>query len=209
MAFTLWSLNCDPSFRHPVYGIFPPYLYVSPLLPWKKPDATDEVWGWPEHDDKKLFEKLCLDGAQAGLSWYTILVRTEGYRKAFDNWNVKKIVKYDQKKIDALLQDTGIIRNKLKVHSVITNAEAYIEVQKEFGSFNEFLWRHVEHKPLVNHFKTMAEVPASTALSDAVSKELKKYGFKFVGSTIVYAFMQAVGMVDDHLKSCWRRADYP
>ncbi len=169
----------------------------------------DEVWGWPEHDDKKLFEKLCLDGAQAGLSWYTILVRTEGYRKAFDNWNVKKIVKYDQKKIDALLQDTGIIRNKLKVHSVITNAEAYIEVQKEFGSFNEFLWRHVEHKPLVNHFKTMAEVPASTALSDAVSKELKKYGFKFVGSTIVYAFMQAVGMVDDHLKSCWRRADYP
>jgi len=98
-----------------------------------------------------------MDGAQAGLSWYTILVRTEGYRKAFDNWNVKKIVKYDQKKIDALLQDTGIIRNKLKVHSVITNAEAYIEVQKEFGSFNEFLWRHVEHKPLVNHFKTMAE----------------------------------------------------
>lgn len=167
----------------------------------------DEVWGFPEHDDKKLFEKLCLDGAQAGLSWYTILIRTEGYRKAFDNWDVEKIVRYDQRKIDSLLQDPGIIRNKLKVNSVVSNAKAYIEVEEKYGSFNGFLWKHVDHEPIVNDFKTMADIPASTAISDAVSKDLKKHGFKFVGSTIVYAFMQAVGMVDDHIESCWRRTE--
>jgi DNA-3-methyladenine glycosylase I len=165
----------------------------------------DEVWGWPEHDDQRLFEKLCLDGAQAGLSWYTILIRTEGYRKAFDNWDAEKIVRYDQKKIDSLLQDKGIIRNKLKIHSVITNAHAFLEVQKEHGSFNDFLWKHVDHQPLVNEFKSMTDIPASTLLSDEVSKDLKNHGFKFVGSTIVYAFMQAVGIVDDHIDSCWRR----
>lgn len=165
----------------------------------------DEVWGWPEHDDRKLLEKLCLDGAQAGLSWYTILVRTESYRKAFDGWDAEKIVRYDQRKIDSLLQDTGIIRNKLKVHSVITNAKAYLEVMDRYGSFNDFLWKHVDHQPIINHYRSMSELPASTPLSDIVSKDLKQHGFKFVGSTIVYAFMQAVGMVDDHLEKCWRR----
>jgi len=165
----------------------------------------DEVWGRPEHDDRRLFEKLCLDGAQAGLSWYTILIRTEGYRKAFDDWDAEKIMKYDQNKIDSLLKDPGIIRNKLKVQSAVTNARAFLDVKDKYGSFNDFLWKHVEHVLIVNHFKGISDLPASTPLSDSVSKDLKKHGFKFVGTTIVYAFMQAVGMVDDHIVSCWRR----
>ena len=167
-------------------------------------DYHDKVWGVPEHDDRKLFEKICLDGAQAGLSWYTVLIRTEGYRNAFDGWDVERIARYDQRRINALLQDPGIIRNRQKVESVVKNARAYLKIQ-ESGSFNDFLWKHVDHAPVRNHWTATGQVPASTPLSDAVSRDLKKAGFSFVGTTIVYAFMQAIGMVDDHLVTCWRR----
>ena len=169
-------------------------------------DYHDKVWGHAEHDDKALFAKLVLDGAQAGLSWYTILIRTEGYRKAFDNWNAEKIARYGQKDIDRLLNDPGIIRNRAKVNSAITNAQAYLKIMESGkGSFDQFLWKHVDHNPIVNRWKDMKQVPASSPESDAMSKDLKKHGFSFVGTTIVYAFMQAVGMVDDHLVTCWRR----
>jgi DNA-3-methyladenine glycosylase I len=178
--------------------------------PWCLKDQTyidyhDKVWGFPEHDDLKLFEKICLDGAQAGLSWHTILIRTEGYRKAFDGWDAEKIARYGEKEIERLMNDSGIIRNRQKIQSAIKNAQAYLQI-REHGTFNDFLWKHVDHKPVINHWKEMKQVPASTPLSDAVSKDLKKVGFSFVGTTIVYAFMQAVGMVDDHLVTCWRRS---
>jgi DNA-3-methyladenine glycosylase I len=179
--------------------------------PWCSKDAIymryhDEVWGVPEHDDRALFAKLVLDGAQAGLSWYTILIRTESYAKAFDNWDAEKIARYGPKDVERLLNDPGIIRNRAKVASAITNAQAYLRIMEGGkGSFDAFLWKHVDHKPLVNHWAEMKQVPASTSVSDALSKDLKKAGFSFVGSTIVYAFMQAVGMVDDHLVTCWRR----
>ena len=166
----------------------------------------DNVWGYPEHGDKALFAKLVLDGAQAGLSWYTILIRTESYRKAFDNWNAEKIARYGKKDVERLLNDPGIIRNRAKVESAIKNAQAYLRIMEGGkGSFDHFLWKHVDHKPLVNKWKGGQQVPASTPISDAMSKDLKKHGFSFVGTTIVYAFMQAVGMVDDHLATCWRR----
>ena len=166
----------------------------------------DTVWGVPEHDDKALFAKLVLDGAQAGLSWYTILIRTESYRKAFDNWDAEKIACYGPKDVERLLNDPGIIRNKAKVASAITNAQAYLRIMEAGkGSFDHFLWKHVHHRPIVNQWIGMGQMPTSTAVSDALSKDLKKVGFSFVGTTIVYAFMQAVGMVDDHLESCWRR----
>ncbi|MCB0771367.1 MAG: DNA-3-methyladenine glycosylase I [Flavobacteriales bacterium] len=166
----------------------------------------DTVWGVPEHDDKALFAKLVLDGAQAGLSWYTILVRTESYRKAFDDWDAKKIAVYGPKDVERLLNDPGIIRNKAKVASAIRNAQAYLRIMEGGkGSFDHFLWKHVDHKPIVNRWTDMRQVPASSSVSDGLSKDLKKAGFSFVGSTIVYAFMQAVGMVDDHLVDCWRR----
>lgn len=166
----------------------------------------DTVWGVPEHDDRKLFAKLILDGAQAGLSWYTILIRSESYAKAFDDWDAQKIARYEQKDVLRLLNDPGIIRNKAKVASAIMNAQAYLRIMEYGeGSFDHFLWKHVEHEPIMNRWDRMGQVPASTPISDALSKDLKKAGFSFVGSTIVYAFMQAVGMVDDHLTSCWRR----
>lgn len=166
----------------------------------------DTVWGVPEHDDRRLFAKLVLDGAQAGLSWYTILIRTESYAKAFHNWDAERIARYGPKDIERLLNDPGIIRNRAKVESAIKNAQAYLRIMEVgAGSFNDLLWKHVDHTPLVNHWKDMRQLPARTAVSDALSKELKKAGFTFVGSTIVYAFMQAVGMVDDHLVTCWRR----
>ena len=166
----------------------------------------DEVWGVPEHDDRKLFAKLVLDGAQAGLSWRTILHRTEGYRKAFDNWNVEKIARYGPKDVERLLNDPGIIRNRAKVASAIKNAQAWLAVMEGGkGSFDDFLWKHVDHKTIVNHWTDLKQLPVSTPVSDALSKDLKKAGFSFVGTTIVYAFMQAVGMVDDHLVTCWRR----
>ena len=169
-------------------------------------DYHDSIWGHPEHDDQALFAKLVLDGAQAGLSWYTILIRTESYRKAFDNWDAEKIARYGPKDVERLMNDPGIIRNGAKVHSAIKNAQAYLRIMENGkGAFNDFLWKHVDHEPVVNQWTDMAQVPASTTISDALSKDLKRAGFSFVGTTIVYAFMQAVGMVDDHLLSCWRR----
>lgn len=166
----------------------------------------DEVWGVPEHDDRALFAKLILDGAQAGLSWYTILVRSERYAKAYHQWDAKKIARYGEKDIERLMNDPGIIRNRAKVLASIGNAQAYLRIMEDGpGSFDRFLWKHVGGRPLVNRWKDRAQVPTSTPESDALSKELKQHGFKFVGTTIVYAFMQAVGMVDDHMPDCWRR----
>jgi len=167
----------------------------------------DEEWGVPVHDDKVHFEFLILEGAQAGLSWSTILKRRGGYREAFADFDVEKVARYDQKKIDQLLQDPGIIRNKLKVHSTITNAQAFIKVQEEFGSFDKYIWGFVDGQPIVNHWKKMSEVPATTKESDLLSKDLKKRGFRFVGSTIIYAHMQAVGLVNDHTVDCFRYAE--
>lgn len=163
----------------------------------------DEEWGVPVHDDRHLFEMLILEGAQAGLSWITVLKKRENYRKAFDNFDAGKIAKYDDKKIEALLQNEGIIRNRLKIQSAITNAKAFLQVQKEFGSFDKYIWQFTGHKTLVNKRTSMKEIPARTPESDAMSKDLLKRGFKFVGSTICYAFMQATGMVNDHLTDCF------
>jgi DNA-3-methyladenine glycosylase I len=165
----------------------------------------DEEWGVPLHDDKKLFEMLNLEGAQAGLSWYTVLSKRENYRKAFDGWDPVKISRYREARLSKLLADPGIIRNRLKVAAVVANAKAFLAVQQEFGSFDAYIWQFIGHKPLVNHWDTLSQVPPRTSVSDDMSKDLKKRGFKFVGSTICYAFMQATGMVDDHLSACWRR----
>ncbi len=170
-------------------------------------DYHDSVWGVPVHDDTLLFEFLNLEGAQAGLSWYTVLKKKENYKKAFANWDAKKIARFSDKKIAKLLQDPGIIRNRLKVNAVVTNAKAFLKIQKEFGSFDKYIWQFVDYKTIVNHWKSMEEVPAKTPESDRMSKQLKKDGFKFVGSTICYAYMQAVGLVDDHVASCWRRQE--
>ncbi len=164
----------------------------------------DEEWGVPVKDDKTLFEFLILETFQAGLSWITILRKRENFREAFDNFDYKKIAKYDQSKIDSLLQNEGIIRNKLKVHAAVTNAQLFMEIQKEFGSFSNYIWEFVNHKPIKNTWKTHTDAPATTAMSDALSKDLKKRGFKFVGSTVVYAHMQATGMVNDHIENCFR-----
>ncbi len=164
----------------------------------------DLEWGVPVHDDRKLFEMLILEGAQAGLSWITILRKRDNYRKAFDNFNVNKIAKYDKKKINQLLNNEGIIRNRLKIAATIINAQLFLEVQKEFGSFDTYIWQFVGGKPIVNTRKSIKEIPPTTPESDTISKDLKKRGFKFVGSTICYAFMQAVGMVNDHTADCFR-----
>lgn len=162
----------------------------------------DQEWGIPVYDDRLLFEYLNLEGAQAGLSWYTILKKRNNYRKAFDNFEPEKIVRYDERKIEELLNDVGIVRNKLKIKAVITNAIAFQRIREEYGSFSQYIWSFVGGKPILNHFKNLDEVPASTELSDRLSKDLKKRGFKFVGSTICYSFMQAVGMVNDHIVTC-------
>lgn len=164
----------------------------------------DDEWGVPVHDDKIHFEFLILEGAQAGLSWSTILKRRDGYRKAFADFEVEEVARFDQKKIDQLLLDPGIIRNKLKVNATVKNAQSFISVQEEIGSFNDYIWSFVGSKPIVNHWKNMGEVPATTKESDQLSKDLKKRGFKFVGSTIMYAHMQAVGLVNDHTVDCFR-----
>ncbi|WP_159947123.1 DNA-3-methyladenine glycosylase I [Polaribacter septentrionalilitoris] len=164
----------------------------------------DNEWGEPVFDDKTLFEFLLLETFQAGLSWITILNKRENFRKAFDNFDYQKISKYPENKYKALLQDSGIIRNKLKIRSAILNAQLFIEVQKEFGSFSKFIWSYVDEKPIVNQFHKREDVPATTPLSDRISKDLKKRGFKFVGSTVVYAFMQAIGMVNDHTTDCFK-----
>jgi len=164
----------------------------------------DEEWGVPVHDDRTLFEFLILEGAQAGLSWNTILNKRDHYRQAFDGFDAERIARYDRRKIERLLRDPGIVRNKLKIASAVGNAKAFLGVQKEFGSFDRYIWQFVEGQPRVNSPKSMKQLPALTAESDAMSKDLKKRGFKFVGSTICYAFMQAVGMVNDHVVDCFR-----
>ncbi len=165
----------------------------------------DEEWGVPVHDDRRLFEMLILEGAQAGLSWITILKRREGYRRAFHGFNPAKIARYGEKDVARLLTDPGIIRNRAKVEATIKNAQAYLKVVEETGSFDAFLWGLVGGKPRINHWKTLKDLPPETPESKAMSKELKRRGFGFVGSTICYAFMQAVGMVDDHVATCFKR----
>ncbi len=164
----------------------------------------DKEWGVPVFDDKTLFEFLVLETFQAGLSWITILRKRENFRKAFDDFNYTKIALYDDNKFEELIQNEGIIRNKLKIRATISNAKAFIKVQQEFGSFSKYIWGFVGHKPIINHYKKLSEVPANTSLSDAISKDLKKRGFKFVGTTVVYAHMQATGMVNDHVIDCFR-----
>jgi DNA-3-methyladenine glycosylase I len=164
----------------------------------------DEEWGVPVHDDGTLFEFLILEGAQAGLSWNTILNKRENYRKAFDGFDAERVARYDRRKIERLLRDPGIVRNKLKIASTVSNAKAFLLVQKEFGGFDRYIWQFVGGEPRVNSPRSMKQVPARTAESDAMSEDLKKRGFNFVGSTICYAFMQAVGMVNDHLVDCFR-----
>ncbi|MFV0573414.1 MAG: DNA-3-methyladenine glycosylase I [Xanthomarina gelatinilytica] len=164
----------------------------------------DQEWGVPVTDDDTLFEFLILETFQAGLSWITILRKRENFRKAFDGFDYRKIAQYKQGKIDSLLQDEGIIRNKLKIHATITNAQMFMKIQEEFGSFSNYIWGFVDGKPIKNKLKHYKEAPATTAISDALSKDLKKWGFKFVGSTVMYAHMQATGMVNDHEVGCFR-----
>jgi DNA-3-methyladenine glycosylase I len=164
----------------------------------------DEEWGVPVHDDRLLFEFLVLEGAQAGLSWITILRKRDAYRRAFDRFDPRKVARYDERKVAALLADAGIVRNRAKIESAIRNAKAFLEVQAEFGSFDAYQWRFVDGRPIRNRWRVTGEVPASTIQSDAMSKDLKSRGFTFVGSTIIYAHMQAVGMVNDHLVGCFR-----
>ena len=164
----------------------------------------DHEWGVPIHDDRSLFEFLVLEGAQAGLSWSTILRKREGYRKAFDNFDAKKISRYSEAVVSRLLANPEIIRNRLKVNAIVMNARAFLRVQKEFGSFDRYIWQFVNGRPIQNSWKKMAEIPSSSPESEAMSKDLQKRGFKFVGTTICYAFMQAVGMVNDHVVGCFR-----
>jgi len=167
-------------------------------------DYHDKDWGVPVHDDRLHFEMIILDGAQAGLSWITILKRRESYRKAFDNFDVLKVSRYSEKKIEKLLTNPGIIRNRLKVNSAVQNAKSFLTIQKEFGSFDKYIWQFVNHRTIQNKWKKMSDLPAKTAESDAMSKDLKKRGFSFVGSTICYAYMQAAGLVNDHTLDCFR-----
>jgi DNA-3-methyladenine glycosylase I len=164
----------------------------------------DEEWGVPQHDDRVLFEFLILEGAQAGLSWDTILNKRENYRAAFDQFNPERVARYDRRKINILLREPGIVRNKLKIHSAVANAKAFLKIQAEFGSFDRYIWTFVGGSPRVNSWRALKQVPARTEQSDAMSKDLRKRGFNFVGSTICYAFMQAVGMVNDHAMDCFR-----
>lgn len=166
----------------------------------------DQEWGKPVYDDATLFEFLILETFQAGLSWITILNKRENFRKAFDNFDYKKIAQYSEEKIQELLLDAGIIRNKLKVYSAVSNAIAFMKIQEEFGSFSKYIWGFVDGKSIDNNLQSLKDVPATTPLSNAISKDLKKRGFKFVGSTVVYAHMQATGMVNDHIANCWTRS---
>ena len=167
-------------------------------------DYHDNEWGVPVYDDQKLFEFLILETFQAGLSWYTVLSKRENFRKAFDHFDYKTIALYNEEKIQELLLDAGIIRNQLKIRATVTNAIAFMKVQEEFGSFSSYIWGFTDGKPIKNNPKTLKDLTATTPLSDAISKDLKKRGFKFVGSTVVYAHLQATGMVDDHVQDCWK-----
>ena len=182
---------------------------VKLRCPWPGDDPLyvkyhDEEWGVPSHDDQHLFEMLILEGAQAGLSWITILRKRENYRRAFADWNVEKIARFGEKDFSRLMNDAGIVRNRLKIRAAIENAKAFLKVRKEFGSFNRYIWQFVGGAPIQNRRRAMHNIPNRTPESDAMSRDLKKFGFRFVGSTICYAFMQAVGMVNDHLTSCFR-----
>ena len=163
----------------------------------------DEVWGVPVHDDQKLFAKLCLDLMQAGLTWRTILYKQENFEKAFDDFHIETVAGYDESKFDALMQDAGIVRNRLKIRAIINNANRTLEIQKEYGSFDAYLWGFTKGEVVKNHWQTVDEIPTSSLLSDTISKDLKKRGFKFVGTTIIYAFLQAIGIINDHLTSCF------
>ena len=185
-------MNISEKTRCPWAGDIPIYV-----------DYHDNEWGRPVHDDQKLFEMLTLEGAQAGLSWITILKKRENYKIAFDGFDPNKIALYDDKKVAELLENPGIVRNRLKINSVIINAKLVLEIQKQFGSFDKFIWAYVDNKPIVGHWIGFEDMPLTTPLSDKISKDLKKMGFKFVGTTIIYSFMQACGMVNDHFKSCF------
>jgi len=163
----------------------------------------DEEWGRPAHDDQKLFEMFTLEGMQAGLSWLTVLKKREGFREAFDGFDPAKIALYDDAKIEELLSNEGIIRNRLKITSTVRNAQLFLEIQEKHGSFDKFIWNYVDYVPVVGHWKSMEEMPLTTPLSDQIGKDLKKMGFNFVGTTIIYSFMQATGMVNDHLTDCF------
>ena len=167
----------------------------------------DHEWGVPVHNDRKLFEFLVLEGAQAGLSWLTVLKKRAAYRAAFDRFDFRQVARYNERKVRFLVENPGIIRNSLKIHSAIQNARAFLQVRDEFGTFNRYVWRYVDGEPVINHWRTLKEVPATTDISDALSRDLKQRGFSFVGSTICYAFMQAVGMVNDHTVDCFRYGD--
>ena len=170
-------------------------------------DYHDQEWGQPLHNERRLFEFLILEGAQAGLSWMTILKKRENFRRALEGFDPKRIAGYGHEKIGELLQDKGIIRNRLKLQSAVANARAFLDVQTEFGSFDTYIWQFVDHKPVQNHWKSPADIPTETPASQTMSKDMKKRGFRFVGPTICYAFMQAVGMVNDHVVSCFRHAE--
>ncbi|WP_440876712.1 DNA-3-methyladenine glycosylase I [Thalassotalea sp. PLHSN55] len=179
-----------------------------PWLDLSKPDYVkyhDEEWGVPVYDDKKMFEFIILESAQAGLSWYTILKRRAGYKEAFANFDVEQVAKFDQDKVEQLMQDTSIIRNRAKINAAINNAKVFIAIQQECGSFSNYLWAYVNNTPIINHFKTLADYPATSDLSDKISKDLKRRGFKFFGSTICYAHLQACGILNDHSESCFRK----
>lgn len=183
------------------------------ICEWPSGDALmteyhDNEWGIPVHDDIRWFEHIVLDGAQAGLSWKTILHRREGYRRAFEGFDPVRVSSFDEKKISELLNDTGIIRNRLKIRSAVTNARAFLKIREEFGSFDKYIWSFTDGKTVVNHWKSLSELPARTPLSDTISKDLKKRGFTFVGSTIVYAFLQAAGIVNDHIVTCFRHPSH-
>lgn len=167
-------------------------------------DYHDKEWGVPLHDDQKLFEMLSLEGAQAGLSWETILNKREGYRKLFHNFDPALVSKMTDNELEILRTNPAIVRNRLKIYSVRNNARIFLEIQQEFGSFDKYIWNYVENKPIINSWRKLEDMPAKTNLSDTISKDLKKRGMKFVGSTIIYAFMQAIGMVNDHMKDCWK-----
>jgi len=186
---------------------------LNPTLtrcPWARSELSiryhDDEWGVPVHHDRTLFEFLILEGAQAGLSWETILNKRENYRTAFDDFDAKRVARYDRRKLAQLIKNPGIVRNRLKIASVVQNAKAFLQVQKEFGSFDRYIWQFVDGRPQINSWKSGDRLPAHTAQSDAMSKALKKQGFNFVGSTICYAFMQAVGMVNDHIVTCFRHS---
>jgi DNA-3-methyladenine glycosylase I len=166
-------------------------------------DYHDNEWGRPVHDDDKLFEMLILEGAQVGLSWETVLKKREAYREAFDRFDPRKVALYDDAKIAELMENAGIIRNRLKINAAVTNAKLFLDIIEKHGSFDKFIWTYVDDKPIVGHWERFEDMPATTSISDKISKDLKKMGFKFVGSTIIYSFMQAVGMVNDHLRPCF------